>query len=246
MRVAQIVVLGVALTAGGAAAMYVGAASRQHAEPPKTVVVQPKTTEVLIAKANLSRAHVIGEQDIGWQTWPVAAANQTLIKKTERPDAIHQFLGAMVRVPVASGEPIHEAAVVFAKSGGFMAAVVKPGMRAVTMNTDSAAEDSILPDDRIDVILTPNQKAPGEDFHSGTILSDVRVLAVSPKSVTMELTPRQAETFAASRAAGTLSLTLRSFADNSPDHSDDNDRPSSINVVRYGVRTSASIGRSWW
>lgn len=142
MRVAQIVVLGVALTAGGAAAMYVGAASRQHAEPPKTVVVQPKTTEVLIAKANLSRAHVIGEQDIGWQTWPVAAANQTLIKKTERPDAIHQFLGAMVRVPVASGEPIHEAAVVFAKSGGFMAAVVKPGMRAVTMNTDSAAEDS--------------------------------------------------------------------------------------------------------
>ncbi len=244
MRVARLVVLGIALAAGGAAAML-ASGSRHPSEPPKTIVVQPNTTEVLVAKANLSRAQVIGEQDIGWQTWPVAAANPTLIQKTGRPDAMHQFVGAMVRVPLASGEPIHETAVVFAKSGGFMAAIVKPGMRAVSM--DISPDTGVLPDDRVDVILTPSRRAPDQqNFTSVTILSDVRVLAVNQKSATLELTPRQAETFAAAHASGTISLTLRSFADSqNPDRGDDNtnDRPRSVTVVRYGVTTG---GSGWW
>ena len=215
MKAARLVVLGIALAAGGVAALLANGIRQQQPEPPKTVVVQPETVQVLVAKADLGRAKVIGEQDIGWQTWPIDAANPTLIKKTERPDAMNQFVGAMVRVPIANGEPIHEAAVVFAKSGGFMAAIVKPGMRAVSvdMSPDSAAGGSILPDDRVDVLLTPAQKAPGQDFISETILRNVRVLGVNQRSVTIELTPRQAETLAASRETGTISLTLRSFAD---------------------------------
>jgi len=242
MKVAQIVVLGIALAAGGVAAML-ASGIRQQSEPSKTVVVQPETIQVLVAKADLSRAKVIGEQDIGWQTWPIDAANQTLIKKTERPDAINKFVGAIVRVPIAMGEPIHEAAVVLAKNGGFMAAIVKPGMRAVSVDVspDSAAGGSILTDDRVDVLLTPAQKAPGQDFISETILRNVRVLGVNQKSVTIELTAEQAETLVASRATGTISLTLRSFADSQTERVDDMELPSSVNLVRYGVHTKASV-----
>ena len=212
MKAARLAVLGIALAAGGVAAFLANGIRQRQPEPPKTVVVQAETVQVLVAKADLNRAKVIGEQDIGWQTWPIDAANPTLIKKTERPDAMHQFVGAMVRVPIANGEPIHEAAVVFAKSGGFMAAIVKPGMRAVSvdMSPDSAAGGSILPDDRVDVLLTPAQKAPGQDFISETILRNVRVLGVNQRSVTIELTQRQAETLAASRATGTISLRSES------------------------------------
>ncbi|MGP0085310.1 MAG: Flp pilus assembly protein CpaB [Steroidobacteraceae bacterium] len=237
MKAARLVVLGIALAAGGAAAMLASNSRQQQPEPPKTVVVQPETIQVLVAKADLGRAKVIGEQDIGWQTWPIDAANPTLIKKTERPDAMNQFVGATVRVPIASGEPIHEAAVVFAGSGGFMAAIVKPGMRAVSvdMSPDSSAGGSILQDDRVDVLLTPAQKAPGQDFISETILRNVRVLGVNQRSVTIELTQRQAETLAASREAGKISLTLRSFADSQTEQADDEERRSPINVVRYGL-----------
>ncbi len=247
MKAARLVVLGIALAAGGLAAMLASGIRQQQPEPPKTVVVQPQTVQVLVAKADLSRGKVIGEQDIAWQPWPIDAANPTLIKKNERPDAMHQFAGAIVRVPIANGEPVHETAVVFAKSGGFMAAVLKPGMRAVSLeiSPDSAAGGSILPDDNVDVILTPAQKAPGENFHSETILSNVRVLAVGQRSVTIELAPQQVETFAAARQAGTLSLALRSLADPDQANSYTGDLPNSINIVRYGMSTSASTRKSW-
>jgi pilus assembly protein CpaB len=242
MKLARIVVLGIALSAGGVAALLVSGSRQQQPEPPKTVVVQPETVQVLVAKADLSRGKVIDEQDIAWQAWPIDAANPTLIKKTVRPDAIHQFAGAIVRVPIANGEPMHETAVVFAKSGGFMAAVLKPGMRAVSVeiSPDSAAGGSILPDDMADVILTPAQKAPGENFHSETILKNVRVLAVGQRSVTIELHPQQVETFAAARQAGALSLALRSLADPDQANSDTDERPTSINLVRYGMSVPVS------
>ncbi|MGO9633987.1 MAG: Flp pilus assembly protein CpaB [Steroidobacteraceae bacterium] len=247
MKAARLVVLGIALAAGGVAAFLANGIRQQQAEPAKTVVVEPKTVQVLVAKADLGRAKVIGEQDIGWQAWPIDSATPTLIQKSERPDAMHQFVGAMVRVPIANGEPVHEAAVVFAKSGGFMAAVLRPGMRAVSLeiSPDSAAGGSILPDDNVDVILTPAQKAPGENFHSETILRNVRVLAVGQKSVTIELAPQQVETFAAARQTGTLSLALRSLADPDQANSYTGDLPNSINVVRYGMSTSASTRGLW-
>jgi pilus assembly protein CpaB len=245
MKAARLVVLGIALAAGGVAAMLASGIRQQQPAPPQTVVVQAETVQVLVAKADLSRGKVIGEQDIAWQAWPIDAANPTLIKKTVRPDAIKQFAGAIVRVPIANGEPIHEDAVVFAKTGGFMAAVLKPGMRAVSLDIspDSAAGGSILPDDKVDVILTPAKKATGEDFHSETILRNVRVLAVGQKLVTIELAPLQAETFVAARQAGTLSLALRSLADPDQANSDTDELPNSINIVRYGMSTSAPRSR---
>ena len=260
MKAARLVVLGVALAAGGVAAFL---ASRSHEpEPAKEPVAQIETADVLIAKGDLPRGQVIAASDIGWQAWPTTAMNSNFIKKSDRPDAINEFVGAIVRVPIASGEPIREPAVVFAKGSGFLAAVLPRGMRAVAMDIspESAAGGFILPEDHVDVVLTRRDKAAEktsgiEKYVTETILRNVRVLGIDQavdekdgqkvvvgKTATLELTSPQAETLALSRQLGTLSLALRSLVDSRstiPEDGIDNGDKSggSINTVRYGVST---------
>ena len=118
MKAARLIVLGVALAAGGVAAWL--ASGTRSPEPPKEAAPPPlATVDVLIAKYDLVTGQVIGAADLGWQTWP-AATSGGFIKKTDRPDAIAQFVGAVVRTPLATGEPIRDTKVVMAKSNGFM------------------------------------------------------------------------------------------------------------------------------
>jgi pilus assembly protein CpaB len=259
MKAARLIVLGVALAAGGVAAYL---ASSHHEAPPPAAPPPPlATVEILVAKNDLGRGQLIGEGDVGWQLWPQAAANQSFVKKPERPDAMRQFVGAIVRIPVAAGEPIRDPAVVFAKGSGFLAAVLPKGMRAVSMevSAENGAGGFILPDDHVDVILTRRDKAAEkligvEKIISEAILRNVRVLAIDQaveekagekvvvgKTATLELNPDQAETLALSRQLGTLSLALRSLVD-SPSSTaeggeDANDRHGPMNTVRYGVST---------
>ena len=79
---------------------------------------------MLIAKSDLDTGQVVGANDVGWQTWPAASTGSNFIRKTDRPDAIKDFVGAIVRTPVAAGEPIRDSKVVASKAGGFMAAVL--------------------------------------------------------------------------------------------------------------------------
>jgi pilus assembly protein CpaB len=264
MKAARLVVLGVALAAGGVAAFL--ASSHREAPPPAEPPPPPlATVDVLIAKNDLPRGQIIGEGDIDWQMWPAAAANPSFIKKSERPDAVHQFSGAIVRVPIAGGEPIREPSVVFAKGSGFMAAILSKGMRAVAMeiSAERGAGGFILPDDHVDVVLTRRDKAAEkangvEKFTSESILRNVRVLAIDQaveekagqkvvvgKTATLELTPDQAETLELSRQLGTLSLALRSIIDSQSstpegDEDDTNNRRAPINTVRYGVSTTST------
>jgi pilus assembly protein CpaB len=259
MKAARLVVLGVAVAAGGIAAYL--AAGNKSPPPPPPVAAAPllETVEVLVAKNDLGRGQVIDTADIGWQTWPAAAANPGFIKKSDRPDAIKHFVGAIVREAMASGDPIREPKVVMAKGSGFMAAVLPQGMRAVAIDIlpETSAGGFILPDDRVDVVLTredkAGEKATGvEKFISDTILRNVRVLAVDQtidekagtkvaigKTATLELTQQQAETLSLSHKLGTISLTLRSLLDSkgSAEGGDDNSHETTINTVRYGVST---------
>jgi pilus assembly protein CpaB len=259
MKAARLVVLGVAVAAGGIAA-YLASGSKSPPPPPPPVVQAPplETVEVLVAKTDLNRGDVIGDKDIGWQTWPAAAANANFVKKSDRPDAMHDFVGAIVRVAMVAGDPIRDPYVVMAKGSGFMAAVLGKGMRAVSMDIspDTGAGGFILPDDRVDVLVTHHDKAAEkatgvEKFASDTILRNVRVLAVDQaideksgtktvigKTATLELSEQQAETLALSKQLGTLSLTLRSLLDSqgAAEGGEDRDR-SSINTVRFGVST---------
>jgi pilus assembly protein CpaB len=258
MRAARLVVLGVAVAAGGMAA-YLAAGSKTPPPPPPAPVVQIQMVDVLVAKSDLSRGQVIENQDIGWQTWPAEAANSNFIKKSDRPDAIDQFVGAIVRVAMVAGDPIRDPNVVMAKGSGFMAAVLPQGMRAVAVDIspETGAGGFILPDDRVDVLLTRHDKAAEkatgvEKFTSDTILSNVRVLAVDQtldekggtkvvvgKTATLELTEQQAETLQLAKQTGTISLTLRSLLDanSSPAEGGDNTKEGPINTVRFGVST---------
>jgi pilus assembly protein CpaB len=258
MKAARLVVLGVAVAAGGIAA-YLAAGSKAPPPPPPTPVVQIPMVDVLVAKTGLSRGQVIDAQDIGWQTWPADAANSNFIKKPDRPDAMKDFVGAIVRVALVSGDPLRDPDVVMARGSGFMAAVLPQGMRAVAVDIspESSAGGFILPDDRVDVLLTRHDKAAEkatgvEKFTSDTILVNVRVLAVDQnleekngtktvigKTATLELTEQQAETLSLSKQMGTISLTLRSLLDASsgPAEGGDNTKEGPINTVRFGVST---------
>jgi pilus assembly protein CpaB len=253
MKAARLVVLGIALAAGGAAALLASGGRQQQAPtlPPLA------TVEVLVAKSDLGIGQVLGAQEVGWQTWPADAAGPNFIKKTDRPDAIKDFVGAIVRTPVAAGEPVRESKVVRADGGGFMAAMLPHGMRAISLDVapDTGAGGFILPNDHVDVVLTRRDKAAEkatgiEKYVSTTILRNVRVLAVDQsveekdgkkvvigKTATIELEPHQAETLALSRQLGTVSLALRSLLDSQSQtpEGDDTDDRHPMNLVRYGV-----------
>ena len=258
MKAARLVVLGVAVAAGGIAA-YLASGSKEP-PPPPAPVVQLQTVEVLVAKADLDRGQVIESKDIGWQTWPAEAANPGFVKKSDRPNAVDEFTGAIVRVSMPAGDPIRDPFVVMAKGSGFMAAILPKGMRAVAVDIspENSAGGFILPDDHVDVVLTRRDKAAEraagvEKYTSDTILQNVRVLAVDQnidekagtkvaigKTATLALTEQQAETLVLSHQLGTISLTLRSILDSqgsTEGGDEDKDNRGNINTVRFGVST---------
>jgi pilus assembly protein CpaB len=265
MRRSRIIVLVIALAAGGIAAML-ASGSRTPAPPPPAPPPPPlATTEVLVAKADLNTGQVINDNDLGWQTWPAASASSALVRKSDRPDAIKEFVGAWVRSPMVAGEPIRDSKVVMARGGGFMAAVLPQGMRAIALDisADTDAGGFILPNDHVDVILTRRDKwaekiGGVEKYTSETILRNVRVLAVDQaiedregqkvavgKTATIELDPQQAELLALARQLGTISLTLRSLLDSQSPTPEGGGQPQekqsrTINTVRFGVSAQSA------
>jgi pilus assembly protein CpaB len=263
MKAARIVVLAVALGAGGIAA-YLASGSNEAPPPAPAPVVQIETVEILVAKGDINMGQVVSAQDIQWQLWPASAASAFFVRKKDRPNGIEQLTGSIARSPFVAGEPIREAKLIKANGSGFMAALLPSGMRAISteISPETGAGGFILPNDRVDVLLTRRdreaEKATGIEAHtSETILTDVRVLAIDQtieekngqrvvvgRTATLELSPRQAETLAVSRQRGTLSLALRSLIDaNSPSVAAPDDGKTTnrrLNMVRFGVTTSAT------
>jgi len=261
MNTARIVVLTIAVGAGGIAA-YLASGSDKPA--PTEPVVQLQTVDVLVAKNDIGLGQAVKPEDMQWQTWPAATASSVFVRRSERPNATTEIVGSIARAPFIAGEPIREQKLVKADGSGFMAAILPSGMRAVSteISPETGAGGFILPNDRVDVILTKrdrNQDRNGstEVINSEIILTNIRVLAIDQapkekdgqnavvgKTVTLELLPEQTETLARARQAGTLSLALRSIADlNQVDlGSEDRSRKrGSINVVRYGVTNPTTI-----
>jgi pilus assembly protein CpaB len=259
MYTARIIVLIIALGAGGIAA-YLASGTNNTKPAAVEPVAQLQTVDVLVAKSDIGLGQSVKPENLQWQSWPAATASNTFIRRGERPNAATEILGEIARAPFISGEPIREQKLVKADGSGFMAAILPTGMRAVSteITPETGAGGFILPNDRIDVILSRHEKnqdrAGGADaVRSETILTNVRVLAIdqAPKekdgqttvvgrTVTLELKPEQAETLARARQTGTLSLALRSIADVNlvESNADRNYRRSdSVNVVRYGVPT---------
>jgi pilus assembly protein CpaB len=256
MNTARIVVLTIALGAGGIAAYL---ASGSDKPLPTEPAAQLQTVDVLVARSDIGLGQTVGPDDLQWQTWPAATASNSFIRRNERPDATTQVAGSIARAPFIQGEPIREPKLVRANGSGFMAAILPTGMRAISteISPETGAGGFILPNDRVDVILSKREKnqdrtAATDVVNSEIILSNVRVLAIDQapkekdgqnavvgKTVTLELKPEQAETLARARQSGTLSLALRSIADiNMVENSTEDQGPKrsdSVNVVRYGI-----------
>ena len=265
MKTAQIAVLSIALGAGGIAA-WLARGTDDKPQAPAQPVAQLQTVEVLVAKNEIGLGQTVKPGDLQWQTWPASTASGSLIKRTDRPEATKEVTGSIARYPFIAGEPIREPKLVKADGSGFMAAILPSGMRAVSteITPETAAGGFILPNDRVDVVLTRREKNPekgGADIISSeVVLSNVRVLAIdqAPKeqegknavvgrTTTLELKPEQVETLQRSRQMGTLSLALRSIADvNMVEQTDEEGRQrsrrgESINVVRYGVVSPTTV-----
>jgi len=221
----RVVLLIGALGAGGVAAWLVVAA---RPEPVTKVVEAPAATQdVLVAAADLLPAQTLTKENLRWQSWPQSALNPIYLTRTSRPDAIDFLAGSIIRNRMAAGEPIREENFT-PRHAGYLATVLPSGKRAmaVRISAESTAGGFILPNDRVDVL-----HSDGKSPVSHTILSNVRVLAIDQvvddankndtskanvigKTATLELDPSQAEILTAAQAAGTLSLSLRSAADN--------------------------------
>ncbi len=145
-----------------------------------------------------------------------------------------EYFGSVVREPILAGEPIVGRKIVRAGDSGYMAAYLEPGMRAmaIAVSTETAAGGFILPGDRVDVIVTveleggPDDEPNRAKFASRLVLQNVKVLAIDQSTraeddqqavvgatATLEIAPNDTETLALAKAAGILSLTLRSYAD---------------------------------
>jgi pilus assembly protein CpaB len=261
MNTARIVVLTIAVGAGGIAAYL---ASGSDNKPPPEPVAQLQTVDVLVAKSDIGLGQTVTPEDMLWQTWPAATASNTFIRRSQRPDAATQIAGSIARSPFVAGEPIREPKLVKGNGSGFMAAILPAGMRAISteISPETGAGGFILPNDRVDVILSKREKNVGSSggpdiINSEVILPNVRVLAIDQapkekdgqnavvgKTVTLELRPEQAETLARARQTGTLALALRSIADVNMVENQSEDstlkRGETLSVVRYGISSSTT------
>ncbi len=262
MKAARLVVLSVAIAAGGVAALLAGR-SEKPPEVKQESVAKVETVDVLVARSDIPMGQTLSPGDVQWQTWPASASSGNFIRKNNRPQAIEDLSGLIARVPFVAGEPIREAKLVNAKGSGFMAAILPTGMRAVStqISPETGAGGFILPNDRVDVILSRRDKdadkSGGDSRASETVLSNIRVLAIDQsveekngqkvvvgKTATLELTPGQAETLVLSQQLGTLSLALRSVTDASrkdtPGDDDNSGKRNAVNIVRFGVSTTTT------
>src|SRR3979411_3286566 len=106
MNTARIIVLMVALSAGGVAAYL--ARGSDAAPPPAAPVAQLPTADVLVAKSDIGLGQTVKPEDLQWQTWPAATASNGFIRRADKAEAIKEVAGSIARAPFIAGEPIRQ------------------------------------------------------------------------------------------------------------------------------------------
>jgi pilus assembly protein CpaB len=258
MNTQRIIVLGFALVAAAGAAFLVRSMIGGG-----TPVVQAKQapamrmSEVLVAGTNLTPGQALTAEQVRWEKWPSSTVDPQFITHEAAGDEEQVVKGSVVRAVILAGQPITKTALVKGDASGFMAATLTEGMRAISIaiSTDSGAGGFILPNDRVDVILTRKPQNGGGPGVAKTILTNLRVLAVDQtfkqekdtrtvvgKTATVEVSPEQAETISAAGTTGQLSLSLRPLAETSVASLNDPARKrraaaydGPVSVIRYGL-----------
>lgn len=268
MRPSRIVLLLVAILAGGLAAFLATRGDRpvQVVQGPEVIIEEAKA-QILVAATPIGVGQRLSPETIEWQDWPEGAVRPEYVTIAAMPDAITEMSGAVARFEFFPGEPIREQKLVRADQG-YLSAVLAKGKRGVSIavTADSASGGFIVPNDHVDVVLT---RASDTGQISETILHNVKVLAIGsrlgevgttgapsdpedPRAevfanqaiTTLELDPLQAETVINASRIGQLSLALRSIADFTEAAGELPRRASNqaVRVIKYGQETNVMAG----
>jgi pilus assembly protein CpaB len=215
--------------------MFAGAGAQQAAAAPAAVPVGPK---VLVAKKALPVGTIIDADAFTYQPWPKELMQSAYYVEGSPGANPQALLGQVVRYPITAGQPVTRGSLVGPQDRGFLAAALGAGMRAITVpvNTSTGVAGFVFPGDHVDLMLTEQVEGGGDGPAlkvTETIIRNIRVLATDQRvtdkdkdgkvevktftNVTLEVTPRIAEKIAVAQSLGTLSLSLRSLADNGAD-----------------------------
>ena len=224
---AMVVAIGTALAARS---LFMGAsAPKVQAAAP----VAPKGPKVLVAQRALPVGTILTADSVAFQQWPKDLVQDAYFLDGEAN--VEKLLGTVVRFPVTAGQPMTQGSLVSPGDRGFLAAALAPGMRAVTITVSqkTGVAGFIFPGDRVDLMLTQSVTGSGEPLKvAETVLRNLRVLATdqSTETETAEGKSRRSslsrtvthrsypahcrKDSAVAQTIGTLSLSLRSIADN--------------------------------
>jgi len=241
MKITRVAVLGVAVVAGVVAAVL--AFNIANRPPAPEVVAVPATTtdvkQVLVASADIPMGTRLTDASFHWQDWPKTGISDKFIVKDPNVDSTSKVVGAIARAAFYTGEPIIDGKLI-TSNRGFLSAILPTGERAVATRiaADTSAGGFILPNDRVDIVMTRRSTDGGNGTTSvvtETILHNIRILAIDQtieqktngdkvvvgQTATLELTPQQVEILtAAQQISDRLTLALRSIADSTPSAED--------------------------
>jgi pilus assembly protein CpaB len=224
-----------AVTAVMAKNMFSGASAPQAQAAPV-----PQGPKILVARKALPVGTIVDAESFTFQPWPAELVQNAYYQEGQPESDMRKLIGTVVRNQVTAGQPLTRGNLVGPQDRGFLAAALGPGMRAVTIPVDGrtgGVGGFMFPGDRVDLVLTQTVTGGGDGPPlkvSETIVRNLRILAIDqkvdqakddkgapvvtkPDTITLEATPRLAEKIAVAQSLGSLSLSLRSIADNTAD-----------------------------
>src|SRR5712692_10252077 len=233
MRARTLILLLLAvMLAGGTALLARGwlASQKTEAELKAAPVALPAPSKsVLVSRADIKRGQILRPEDLVWQVWPEGGIdkNYVVLGGPKKPES---FTGWVAKNPIGGGEPITEGRIIAPGNRGFLAAVLRPGMRAISVpvTITSGIAGFIFPGDQVDLMLTytvPSIVLGAGFEHKAveTVLRNVRIIAIDQRmeskpgeavpahTATFEVTPKQSEIIALASKIGEMFLTLRSL-----------------------------------
>ena len=230
------------LAAGGTAVLVKGFLDSEQTVrveiPTEPEVTAQKETYVLVTEDELLSGKEIASRDVSFRPWPdEMLSDEFIISDKSNSKAIDEFVGAIARLTIPAGIPLTQDMVFMRSNAGFLTGILSPGMRAVSVaiQPQTGAAGFILPGDFVDVIVTYDFEA--DDQRQGnrtrqaaaTILEKIRVVAVAQelegsdeeaivaKPITLEVTPKGAETISLGSQVGKIHLSLRSLSTLEPE-----------------------------